>query len=259
MMSALTRRLYVTAWFALGAIALGYFLFLFQSVRTPGNEVAESSIFSRSPLSSSDPTVDDPALSQAIARMSSEIESLKSALEAARKENAALTAHVRTLESAFGPTTAALPPQTKAPERSSLKDENDKSADQAPKVQITMMPMPADGFSNEFEKAPLPIAGPTKPMHTLFAVEVATGLKGDRVQSRWREIEQKYAKHLAGLQPRKVRSTQESSGNPTYRLVVGPFRNAAAAALMCARLSLTGLDCSGTVYGGDPIGEVANR
>ena len=129
MTPALTRRLYITAWLMLSVIALGYFYFLLQSARGP--RTGQSSISaSVRPESSSKEYTDktgaaiDPGVSRAIAQMRLEIDRLKGSLGAMGKENAALKAHINTLETAFGTTTASLPPEAAKPQPSGLAARN---------------------------------------------------------------------------------------------------------------------------------------
>lgn len=256
-MSALTSRLYVVAWLALATVALGYFAFLFRAAQDPSRTADSTSVFSQSPSEGKSTESSDPAVAQALTRMTTEIEILKSALEAARKENTALTAHVRTLESAFGPSTGSLPPPAQAANEPAPEIETEKEAKSHPAISVEMRPMPVDGFSEELEKAPLPVARPAKTMRTLFAVEIATDLSDGDTQTRWNELRKRHSGLLGRLEPRKVQVP--GTEKTTYKLVAGPFKNAAAAALMCARLSIAGLNCSGTVFSGTPLGTVAGR
>jgi len=255
-MSALARRLYVAAWFALAAVALAYFIHLFQQARHPGSPSPLASLFSASPLAEDIPEPADPAVAQAIARMTTEIESLKTALEASHKENAALKAHVRTLEQTYGPTTAALPPEPEKPQQAEKSENSGVAAtEKRANIEVTMMPLPSTGYAQDIQEAPLPVARPVEPRRTVFAVELAKGLKAGEVEARWKEITARHGALLAKLEPRMIRS--DSGG--TYTLVAGPFKNAAASAFMCARLSLAGAECAGTVFSGDPLKKMANR
>lgn len=260
-MSTLTGRLYVLAWLALATVALGYFLSLFK---TEDNTSLLASVPSAiTGLLESDnsqsPASADPAVSQAITRMTTEIDSLKAALEASQKENTALRAHVRTLEAAFGPTTASLPPADQ-PARPVPDEGAEVQADKAPSnVQVKMHPMPIDGFSEEIEQAPLPVAQPVTASKTLFAVELASGLTADTVEPRWQKISKRYANLIHDLEPRKIHAAKDGNGNDTYKLIAGPFDNVAGAAIMCARLSIAGLNCTSTTFTGTPLGSVATR
>ena len=255
-MSALVRRLYVTAWFALAAVALAYFIHLFQQARNPGSPPLLTSLFSASPLSEEIPEPSDPAVAQAIARMTWEIDSLKESLEASQKENTALKAHLRTLELTYGPATSALPPESEKPKKTAETGESNATGDEErTRVEVTMLPLPSTGFPEDMQEAPLPVAHPAEPRRTVFAVELAKNLKVEEVEKRWKEITIKHGALLAKLEPRMV----SSDNSNTYTLIAGPFKNAAASAFMCARLGLAGLECSGTVFSGDPLEKVANR
>ncbi|GBE43941.1 hypothetical protein BMS3Bbin10_02025 [bacterium BMS3Bbin10] len=262
MTPAMTRRLYVTAWLMLGAIALVYFFTLFQSFGGPKDTTASAPASAPALFSNKAIAPADPAVSQALARMRDEIDRLKASLEGANKENAALKAHVGTLEAAFGQsTTAALPREPKPMEAGEKKEEKSAQSTPAPKVEITMLPMPGDGFASDgLPGSPLPISGQSEPTRTLFAVELAKGLKPDEVAKRWKWLKLRHDKLLGQLKPRsvKVLSGNRSKGGG-MTLVAGPFSNAAAAARLCARLIAAGAKCKGTIFAGSPVGGVASR
>lgn len=260
MTSAMTRRLYVMSWLMLGAIALVYFFTLFQSYRASQTAQMTPSPIAGPETGNGPAAAADPSLSRALVRMRSEIDLLKGSLEAANKENSALKAHVATLESAFGPTTASLPRETTKPVARTIRKEADARAAPAPKVDITMLDMPTDGFADGFPEAPLPIAGQTAPKRTLFAVELAAGLKAADIDARWSELRRRHSKLLNKLQPRSIKTGSGTQGDAgSHKLVVGPFGNAAAAARLCARLSAAGAKCEGAVFTGKPVGNVAAR
>jgi len=244
----------------LGAIALVYFFTLFQTYQNPKSAQTAPSDLARSQTGEKPAEKTNPSLSQALVRMRSEIDQLKGSLEAANKENSALKAHIKTLESAFGPPTAALPRQSEQPVPSTMEKEADSRSAPAPKVAITLLDMPTDGFAVEFPEAPLPIAGQSSPKRTLFAIELASGLKATALDARWSELKRRHPKLLDKLQPRSVKTKPGARGNgESHKLVVGPFNNAAAAARLCARLNAAGGKCEGTVFSGKPLGNVAVR
>lgn len=263
MTPAMTRRLYVTAWLMLGAIALVYFFTLFQSFRGPEDAVSSAPDSAPSVVSQKPPAPADPTVSQALARMRGEIDRLKASLEGVNRENAALKAHIGTLEATFGQsTTAALPPSGPGPtDMGERKVEKSRQSTPAPKVEITMLAMPADGFADDgLPGSPLPISGQREPTRTLFAVELARGLEPDAVDARWTGLKRRHGKLLGELQPRSVKvpsGAQSNKGDMT--LVAGPFSNAAAAARLCARLIAAGAKCKGTIFAGSPVGGVASR
>ncbi len=266
MTSAMARRLYVISWLMLGAIALIYFFTLFQTYQSPKSAQTTPSAVARSQTGEKPAGTTDPSLPKALVHMRSEIDQLKGSLEAANKENSALKAHIKTLESTFGQSTSSLTPtstlprQSEDPVPSAIKKEAASRSAPVPKVDITLLDMPTDGFAVEFPEAPLPIAGQSSPKRTLFAVELASGLKANALDARWRELKRRHPKLLDKLEPRSVKTRSGTTGGIVdHKLVVGPFEYAASAARLCARLSAAGAKCKGAVFSGTPIGTVAAR
>jgi len=262
MTPAMTRRLYVTAWMMLGAIALVYFFTLFQSFQGSGNITASTPASAPSVFSKKTPAPTDPAVAQALTHMRSEIDRLKASLAAANRENTALKAHIGTLEATFGQsTTAAIPPGPKPMETVEKKEEKSAQSTPAPKVEITMLAMPVDGFAGDsLQGSPLPISGQGEPTRTLFGVELARDLKPDEVAKRWKWLKLRHDKLLGKLKPRSVTvlsGTQSNGGG--MALIAGPFKNAAAAARLCARLIAAGAKCKGAIFAGSRVGGVASR
>jgi hypothetical protein len=260
MTSAMTRRLYVISWLMLGTIAIVYFFTLFQSYRN--SHGAQMSSLRAVPVVTKEkqPEPIDPSLSQALARMRDEIKLLKGSLDTTIKENLALKAHIKSLEEAFGPSTASLPTETKKPAPGRIRKKAAKVSAPAPKVVTIVLGMPSDGFADDFDESPLPIAGQSSPKRTLFAVELASGLKEGALDGHWSKLKKKHPKLLSKLQPRGVKSSTGSpSGIESHKLIVGPFENAASAARLCARLNAAGANCEGTVFTGSPIGNIAAR
>ncbi len=256
----MTSRFYVISWLMLGTIALVYFFMLFQSY--DGSKTAQMTPSPKAKQASrgTTPKESDPSLSRALVRMRSEIDLLKGSLEASKKENAALKAHIKTLESAFGPATSALPREPEKPVPGTLRKEAAAHSAPAPKVEISMLDMPTDGFALDFPVAPLPIAGQAAPKRTLFAVELATGIKADALDEKWNALKRRHPKLLDKLQPRSVKAALGDGGRyNSHKLIVGPFENAAAAARLCARLNAAGAECEGAVFSGKPVGNVAAR
>ncbi|MFQ5625810.1 MAG: hypothetical protein ACE5FM_04055 [Methyloligellaceae bacterium] len=262
MTPAITRRLYVTAWFMLGGIALVYFFTLLQSAREANGTQSSTLAPAGSVFAKKTTPPADPAVSQALTHMRREIDRLKASLEAVNKENAAQKAHIKTLETAFGqPATSALPPESGPSEPDDSRKEDSLQSTPAPKVEVTMLQMPGDGFAEYgLPGSPLPIAGERKPTRTLFAVELAKGLEPDEINARWVGLTRRHAKLLGQLQPRGVKAqpgVQDDDGR--LALIAGPFNNAAAAARLCARLIAAGAKCEGTIFAGTPVGDIAAR
>ena len=262
MTPVLTRRLYVVAWLMLGSLSTLYLYTLLQPGRDAGYLSATLFAPARSLMANKTTTPDDPAVSQALVNMRNEINRLKTSLAAANKENTAQKAHLRTLAGAVDQmTTAALPPDPGASEPGDTGKKKSVLATPAPKVKITMLQMPRDGFAHRASPdSPLPVAGQSKPTRTVFAVQLANGLKADEIDARWAGIKRRHGKLLGQLQPRGVKA---QAGNPGDKgrlaLVAGPFNNAAAAAQLCARLIAAGAQCKGTIFAGTPVGGMAAR
>lgn len=265
MTPTLTRRLYLSAWLMLGVVALGYFYYLFNSVLNP--PVMQASAPPAAQLRKSVPVKASPArmsadtsVSQAIAQMRVEIDHLKGALKVANRENAALKARFKMLEDAFGPITASLPKETAKPQPDDMKTKAKMGSAPAPKIEVTMRPMPSDGFAEVgVEQAPLPIAGPRAPTRTLFAIQLAEKLKPEKTGARWIELKKRHAGILGNLQPRTIALPSKGPRKKAVTLIAGPFNNAASAALACARLKAAGTKCKSTIYTGSPIAKVATR
>ena len=263
MTPALTRRLYIMAWLLLGSISLGYVFALFQHTWLPStaDEVASSQSGAKNQSAMPSAGRTDPGVTQALAHMKREIDRLRASLDAANTEKTALQAHIRELESAYGPSTASIPPQPNDPRAgdsiSAGSGQRARSASR-PNVDITLLPMPNDGFADVMPEAPLPIAQPLKPRRTQFAVQLAAGLTATAVAKRWKDIVGRHGALLQDLSPHAVPMRPER-GNKRYSLIAGPFKNAAAAARLCARLNTAGTTCEGTVFAGEPLNKLAAR
>ncbi len=265
MTAALTRRLYVAAWALLGTISLGYFFVLFQNTFQPA---ADNAVASAAPPGGTEhrvspPTAStDPGVTGALAHMRQEIDRLRTSLDTANREKAALQAHVRALEATYGPSTASIPPQTRRPRADDvLRDQNSPGASRTgprPNVNVTMLPMPNDGFDDVIPESPLPIASRQKPRRTQFAVELGSRLTAAMLEGRWSDLVGRHGALLQDLQPHAVRIAS-ARGEKRYSLIAGPFKNAAGAAVLCARLSAAGTTCEGTVFSGKPLKTLASR
>ncbi len=273
MTPALVSRLYFATWLMLSTIAMGYFYFLYYSAGDP--RVAQSSAppaaqpakpdknipakmvsAKKAPLTESA----DPTMAKAIANMRMEMNRLKGSLETMGKENAALKEHVKNLETAFGPTTASLPREPEKPQPKKMKAEVKERAAPPQKVDVTMLPMPGNGFAViDIPRAPLPIAGPRAPTRTLFAVQLENKINPEKAGARWTALKNQHAGILGQLQPRTVKVPSKDPSSKNVTLIAGPFTNVAAAARACARLTVAGTMCESTVFTGAPIGKVAAR
>lgn len=95
-----------------------------------------------------------------------------------------------------------------------------------------------------------------KPQRIQFAVQIAFWLRAEAIELHWKTLSRHHAKLLGSLQPGRV----AEGGSPArYKLVAGPFGNAADAAKLCARLTVPGASCEGTMFVGSPVGDIAAR
>jgi hypothetical protein len=176
------------------------------------------------------------------------------------KENTALKAHIKTLETAFGATTASLPREPAKPQPGGLDAKDTARSAPRPKIKVTMRPMPVSGFSEtDMPQAPLPIARPDAPTRTLFAIEIAKTLEPETAWVYWTALKKRHARILKDLEPRIVEVSSNGSGKKAVSLIAGPFTNVATAARACARLIAAKTRCKSTVYAGTPIGKLATR
>ncbi len=265
MTAALTQRLYVAAWVLLGTISLGYFFVLFQNTFQPASDTAVASATptgSTTDRKSLTTVSTDPGVNQALAHMRKEIDRLRASLDTAHREKIALQTHIRALESAYGPTTASIPPQPRRPRADDvLQDEDNAGVTRTgprPNVDVSMLPMPGDGFDDAIPESPLPIAGRQKPRRTQFAVELGSRLTAAMLGGRWEDLVGRHGALLQDLQPHAV-PIARVRGVERYSLIAGPFTNAAGAARLCAQLNAAGTTCEGTVFSGKPLSKLAAR
>ena len=83
---------------------------------------------------------------------------------------------------------------------------------------------------------------------TRYGIEIGTVAKQDGLRPLWREFLTNHAALVAGLQPRRVLAPDKK-----WRLVAGPFANAAEAEQACALFKKASRPCEATVYAGDGL------
>jgi hypothetical protein len=83
---------------------------------------------------------------------------------------------------------------------------------------------------------------------TRYGIEIGTVAKQDALRPLWREFLTNHAALVAGLQPRRVLAPDKK-----WRLIAGPFANAAEAAQACALFKKVSQPCEATVYAGDSL------
>ncbi len=185
----------------------------------------------------------DPMPAKQAARIETGVTAEK--LELLKLELEAMSTRIAGLESSLGSLTAAIPA---APER---RSENAAPPESADPVQVAVAPLPAEGFGDEaaaFTALPIENGGATK---TLFAVALAVTDKKEKLRGSWRELTARHGKMLEGLEPRSI--TETKAGARRWKLVAGPFPNAADAAKVCARLRSEKRACAETVFAGEAL------
>ena len=83
---------------------------------------------------------------------------------------------------------------------------------------------------------------------TRYGIEIGTVAKQDALRPLWREFLTSHAALVAGLQPRRVLAPDKK-----WRLIAGPFANAAEATQACALFKKASQPCEATVYAGDSL------
>jgi hypothetical protein len=83
---------------------------------------------------------------------------------------------------------------------------------------------------------------------TRYGIEIGVVAKQDGLRPLWREFLTNHSALVAGLQPRRVLAPDKK-----WRLIAGPFSNAAEAAQACALFKKASRPCEATVYAGDAL------
>jgi hypothetical protein len=86
------------------------------------------------------------------------------------------------------------------------------------------------------------------PGTTRFGIEIGSVGKQDDVRPMWKNLLTNHAALVAGLQARRVMAPDKK-----WRLIAGPFSNAAEAAQACALFKKASRPCEATVFAGDSL------
>jgi hypothetical protein len=126
----------------------------------------------------------------------------------------------------------------------------------APKTESPSPPSPTVGTESVKPAGSTEIAGldPTalppaaNDGSTRYGIEIGVVAKQDGLRPLWREFLTNHAALVAGLQPRRVLAPDKK-----WRLIAGPFSNAAEAAQACALFKKASRPCEATVFAGDSL------
>lgn len=255
MKSAWTVRRHVIAWIALSGFASVYLwsLFYYPGADTTFNNPRELSAENTASPPGAGAMGKGTSLGGEVAALRSEIVSLRRLVENLILGEEALKERVGLIESAFGPSTSALPPAADRARITASLGAKRKFAAPAPKATVTYSPLPADGFGDILVTgSPLPVAGLKSPTQTRFGVELATAISHEKLKKEWMALSGRHEELLGSLEIRRQAIKQGSARGPQeIKLIAGPFANAAAAARLCARLQAEGASCKETVFAGD--------
>jgi hypothetical protein len=83
---------------------------------------------------------------------------------------------------------------------------------------------------------------------TRYGIEIGIVAKQDGLRPLWRELLTNHAALVAGLQPRRVLAPDKK-----WRLIAGPFANAAEANQACLLFKKAQKSCEATVFAGDSL------
>ncbi len=103
-------------------------------------------------------------------------------------------------------------------------------------------------------RAAAPAAQPaeTAPARPEFGVDLGGAPSVSTLRTAWERIRRQHASELEGL--RAVIGVRETRpGQADFRLLVGPIGDAAAAARLCASLTLAGLSCQPATFDGQKL------
>ena len=198
---------------------------------------------------------DDSVLRANLTKLTAEIRSLRTAVHELRQRNDVLESRLASLEGAVGPSTSALPAGTKRA-RAAPRASRRKVRAGVPPVTVATSPMPTDGFGDSsLSASSVPMAAAKAPSRTMFGAELATGATTEALRVQWHGLRARHPAILTGLEIRRAGPSpgSQTRGKEKLRLVVGPFKNAADAARLCAQLRAAKAACKETVFSGKAL------
>jgi hypothetical protein len=93
---------------------------------------------------------------------------------------------------------------------------------------------------------------PAEPAKPEYGMDLGRGATVDAIRDEWARVKANFGPLLAGLRP-VAAPRPHASGNADYRLVVGPFPTAAAAARLCAKFTNTRPACRTARFTGEDL------
>lgn len=268
MTSAWTPRRQAFAWLVLAGCSSAYLWSLFGA---PGGNTyfnREGRLFSgeqqagkRVVFSSSLQNKSAATQRKEIASLQNKIANLNTQLASLTKKEKTLRERVTIIETAFGPSTSALPTEVEQPGRTNRSSTKISHSLPPPEVTVKYSSLPGDGFGDgAISSSPVPIAGGRSVTRTLFGVVLAHGPSAEALDQEWTVLSARHGELLKKLEIRHRQSEAADAENPNdMTLVAGPFANAASASLLCARLNAEGAECKETIFSGENLRTTAQR
>jgi hypothetical protein len=93
---------------------------------------------------------------------------------------------------------------------------------------------------------------PAEPAKLEYGMDLGRGATVEAIRDEWARVKANYGPRLAGLRP-VAAPRQHASGATDYRLVVGPFPTAAAAAKVCAKFTSARPACRTARFAGEDV------
>lgn len=202
-------------------------------------------------------TIPEGKNSEVYAKLFNQIEALHSKIaklemdyERVNAANKSLSVRLQQLESELGPYTASVTPRQPMPLNQEVAGTGKR-----------------DNLSTHFKAAGTPQQQPgpaidpdvvttvrvgRRSTQTLFALRLPSFRSVRELSSGWRNIRNRSGNTLTGLEPRSF-ATRDQNSRTIYQLLAGPIRNAADAAIRCARLNEIGVSCETALFAGERV------
>jgi len=94
---------------------------------------------------------------------------------------------------------------------------------------------------------------PTQPVKIEYAIDLGNAASIEEIQKEWAQVKANFGPLLVGLRP--LAAPRERATGTDYRLMVGPFPTAAAAARACARFNSYRAACRTARFTGEEVSQ----
>ncbi len=197
-----------------------------------------SNVASVQPATVIDPDSSTMFMSRQIDMLQSKLEGLELRFEQVAAGNQDLVRKVQDLQDKLGPYTASIGPQ------------DVRAANSKPRKTGKQNRSTVQFKTSHFEDSETPVT------QTQFGLELPSFRSLKELHAGWQHIRRRTGPVLRGLQPRYY-ALQLDNASTVYRLVAGPIRDAANAAIRCAKLNDINVKCKTTVFAGEQLSRMA--